>query len=75
MSPMRYCVGGRLSFSQVTVPQKSALRDLGENESSSVKSMRTACIYSRNLRTETQLDRNPAYYVLMLITYCVPGLS
>lgn len=45
VSPMRYCVGGKLSLSQITVLQWSALHDLWENESRSIKSMRTACIY------------------------------
>lgn len=57
-----------------SVPRWSALCDVQENESNSIRSMRTACICSRNQRAEnTWLRQEPEDHVLVLSAYYVPG--
>lgn len=73
MSLMKYCVGGKLSLSQITVPQCSALHDPEENESSSIKSVRTAVFIAElGVLRRQDLDQGPGYCVLMLSAYHVP---
>ena len=70
---MRYCVGGKLSLGQSTVPRWRACHDLEENESNGINFMRTA-IFITEIRwlKRHSLGQEPGCHVLMLSTYYVP---
>lgn len=73
VSPMRYCVGGKLSLGQSTVPRWRACHDLEENESNGINFMRTA-IFITEIRWLKRhgLGQEPGCHVLMLSAYYVP---
>ena len=73
VSPMRYCVGGKLSLGQSTVPRWRACHDLEENESNGINSKRTA-IFITEIRWLKRhgLGQEPGYHVFMLSAYYVP---
>ena len=73
VSPMRYCVGGKLSLGQSNVPRWRACHDLEENESNGINSMRTA-IFITEIRWLKRhgLGQEPGYHIFMLSAYYVP---